>query len=714
MASQNIIASGAQITWVTSVSSDSRVAYGTSSGGYTLYSDSRCDMGGYVTSHCVNLTGLSPSTVYYYKVESRDSTGNDNMLGGFKFTSAVSGTADPTLPIAPSSLAISLDTNGLDATLSWADNSSDEEVFKIYNRPQGNTSWVFFTSVERDITTVQYIGHPFGTYEYYVSSCNIPGCSLPSNIAVLTKSSIPDTTAPSMPTNVTASALSSSEIALSWGASTDNISVTGYNIYRNGDFAAKVDALSYTDKDLTPATLYRYTVAAADAANNFSPKSTEVKATTYASADTVSDTTPPVISGIEAKNIMAHGAQIVWTTDDPSGSSVAYGTSPGLYPFTSTWRCDAGGSVITHCVNLAGLSPKTAYYYQVISSNIFGYESKSPEGSFTSADGAAADITATTTETALIPVTVSAKAGEPYCLYGFTVGSVAFAANPPGSSYFALSGGLLSSPQKFTDGGGNVMPYGTYTWKAIPKTGYSVSADASGTFTIPKILSCSVTAAATTTASIAETAATTTATAPHAYIALRQGEKYIGSGEAVSGSITINIGVEGAKSVAVYIQKKGMTVPRLLGSAVRAPERQNLWKFLWDSKTVSDGEAAIFSRVANTFGEYKGDSASVNIKNGSTETVTSIQPKTTAVAAPPAEEHSSASNLSAAPPAQEIPKSISYQETEAVLRKNYQEAEDALRKRKGIAAGTLIKEEEKRELVREVRAGSSSFSVPAD
>src|SRR5207245_11098323 len=59
-----------------------------------------------------------------------------------------------------------------------------------------------------------------------------------------------DTTAPSVPTNLTASVISSSQINLSWNASTDNVGVAGYYVFRNGAQIAQVTATSYSNTGL--------------------------------------------------------------------------------------------------------------------------------------------------------------------------------------------------------------------------------------------------------------------------------------------------------------------------------------------------------------------------------------------------------------------------------------------------------------------------------
>ncbi|MGE5599381.1 MAG: discoidin domain-containing protein, partial [Bacteroidota bacterium] len=91
-----------------------------------------------------------------------------------------------------------------------------------------------------------------------------------------------DTQAPTVPTNLTATAVSSSQIDLSWTASTDNVGVTGYRIYRGGEAIATTAGTSYSDTGLSPNTTYSYTVSAYDAANNESGQSAPAGATTPA------------------------------------------------------------------------------------------------------------------------------------------------------------------------------------------------------------------------------------------------------------------------------------------------------------------------------------------------------------------------------------------------------------------------------------------------
>ena len=93
---------------------------------------------------------------------------------------------------------------------------------------------------------------------------------------------ISDATPPSAPANLVASAKSGSEVDLAWSASSDDVGVVAYDVYRNG---VKVDetngsTTTYADKTVTPLTYYYYSVRARDAAGNASAPSNQTALTT--------------------------------------------------------------------------------------------------------------------------------------------------------------------------------------------------------------------------------------------------------------------------------------------------------------------------------------------------------------------------------------------------------------------------------------------------
>lgn len=77
-----------------------------------------------------------------------------------------------------------------------------------------------------------------------------------------------DTQAPTVPGNPALVSNGATTVTFSWAASTDNVGVDGYQVFRNGSPIATTSQTSYTDSGLTPSTQYTYTVAAYDAAGN--------------------------------------------------------------------------------------------------------------------------------------------------------------------------------------------------------------------------------------------------------------------------------------------------------------------------------------------------------------------------------------------------------------------------------------------------------------
>src|SRR5262249_35624867 len=99
-------------------------------------------------------------------------------------------------------------------------------------------------------------------------------------VLVLEANAAPDTTSPSVPTGLTAPTVSSSSALLQWSASTDNVAVGGYRVYRDGALVLTTPSTSISDGGLLPGTTYSYRVAAFDFANNTSSQSSPLTVTT--------------------------------------------------------------------------------------------------------------------------------------------------------------------------------------------------------------------------------------------------------------------------------------------------------------------------------------------------------------------------------------------------------------------------------------------------
>jgi chitodextrinase len=126
-----------------------------------------------------------------------------------------------------------------------------------------------------------------------------------------------DTTAPTTPGNLRATALDASRVSLTWSASTDAVGVTGYRVSRDGVVVATVAATGtgFTDTGLAPVTGYAYQVVAVDAAGNASAPAS-ASATTL--APTPVDTAPPSAPTDLTASVAKRKVTLAWraSTDD--------------------------------------------------------------------------------------------------------------------------------------------------------------------------------------------------------------------------------------------------------------------------------------------------------------------------------------------------------------------------------------------------------------
>lgn len=130
-----------------------------------------------------------------------------------------------------------------------------------------------------------------------------------------------DTEAPTVPTQLTSSNITSSSIDLSWQKSTDNKAVTGYRVYKDGVFVKTVSVTNTSINSLNPDTTYRFEVSAVDAAGNESPKAQ------------ISEKTLPGIGGTDWKAYVTYNTGDVVTYSGNSYRCLQAHTSlPGWDP----------------------------------------------------------------------------------------------------------------------------------------------------------------------------------------------------------------------------------------------------------------------------------------------------------------------------------------------------------------------------------------------
>jgi endonuclease I/chitodextrinase len=128
-----------------------------------------------------------------------------------------------------------------------------------------------------------------------------------------------DVEAPTTPSNVTLSNINLNAIDISWTASTDNIGVTGYNIYVDGVLEAQTTNTSVTISDLNTNTTYSFTVLAKDLINNMSPLSAAVNGTTDG------DTQAPTIPGnVLVSNETDSSFKVSWSASTDNNAVSGY------------------------------------------------------------------------------------------------------------------------------------------------------------------------------------------------------------------------------------------------------------------------------------------------------------------------------------------------------------------------------------------------------
>ena len=270
-------------------------------------------------------TGLTASTTYTYTVAAYDAAGNASAQ-----SASVSATTNPAASLAVSMMS---PTNGatVSQTVMVSANATDSSgvpsvQFQLDGANIGGSIAVSPYNFSWNTTTTSNGSHTLRAIAKDASGQT----STSSSVTVTVNNSTTDTTPPSVPAGLVGTAISSSQINLSWTASTDNVGVTGYNVYRGGTKIGTSGTTSYSDTGLTASTTYTYTVAAYDAAGNTSAQSASVSAMTQAS------------SGGGSLPTSLGWYQIPNTTYAPLCPSPSPGGATGCQAVVSAWNSGIG------------------------------------------------------------------------------------------------------------------------------------------------------------------------------------------------------------------------------------------------------------------------------------------------------------------------------------------------------------------------------------
>ena len=289
-------------------------------------------------------------------------------------TAAAPDTMAPSVPsgltgTAPGSTSVSL---------SWSASTDNVGVtgYRV-ERCQGASCTNFAQVGAPTGTTFSNTGLTAGTtYRYRVRAIDAAGNlgAYSAIVAATTLSappSVSDTTPPTVPSGLTGTATGSTSISVRWTASTDNVGVGGYRVYRCQGMnctafghVATTTGTTFSNTGLVTSATYRYQVRAFDAAGNFSAYSTIVTTTTLSGSPAGSDTTPPgVPSGLTGTATGSTGISLRWNASTDNIGVTGYRVE----------RCQG-----TSCTNFAqiatptgttfsdtGRTASTAYRYRV-------------------------------------------------------------------------------------------------------------------------------------------------------------------------------------------------------------------------------------------------------------------------------------------------------------------------------------------------------------
>jgi hypothetical protein len=230
---------------------------------------------------CAN-AGLTAATTYYYRL----------MANASPYSTVASATTlSRVTDRSPGNLnATAPSSNQID--LSWSDNVGDITGFKIERcEGKGCSNFNEIASTAANVTSYQNTGlTPLTSYSYRVRGYKESSHYAYSNIASATTSR--STVPPSVPKSLVASAVSSTQINLTWNNEAVDSRAAGYNVYQYGERIGSTAGTSYTVKRLTPNTQYCYSVQAFDNAGNSSFQSDSACATTKPDSNSQPESKP--------------------------------------------------------------------------------------------------------------------------------------------------------------------------------------------------------------------------------------------------------------------------------------------------------------------------------------------------------------------------------------------------------------------------------------
>ena len=293
-----------------------------------------------------------------FRLTVRDNRANGSANNSDDMIITVNATAGPFSVSVPNT-AVSY-VGGSTQTITWAvagttaNGVNCANVDVLLSSDGGSTWTILLAATPNDGTQAVTIPNTSGTTNrIMVRGTNHIFYDISNTNFTITAGSTADTITPTTP-NLVASGTTQTTTSLSWSGATDNVAVTGYDIFKDGVLIGSTASTTLAVSGLTASTTYSFTVKAKDAAGNVSVASNAISVTTLAP---VADTTAPTAATLSASGTTSTTTNLSWTGATDNVGVTGYDVYRGTTLLGSTT------TATTFAVT--GLTASTAYTFYV-------------------------------------------------------------------------------------------------------------------------------------------------------------------------------------------------------------------------------------------------------------------------------------------------------------------------------------------------------------
>ncbi|MFI1095491.1 discoidin domain-containing protein [Streptomyces sp. NPDC020917] len=284
-------------------------------------------------------------------------------------------TGDTQAPTAPANLAYTQPASG-QVKLTWSAATDNVGVtgYDVY------ANGTLRTSVAGNVLTYTDSQPDTATVTYYVKAKDAAGNQSPASNSVTRTGTSGDTQAPTAPANLAYTQPGSGQVKLTWSAASDNVGVTGYEVFANGTQVGTTagNVLTYTDNQPDSATV-SYFVRAKDAAGNESANSNTVTRTGSTPTGTNLALGKPITATSTVQNFVAANADdgdvtTYWEGTGTSSLTVQLGSNVDTSSVVVKLNPDAAWGARTQTIEVQGREQSASGFTQLVAPKSYSFD----------------------------------------------------------------------------------------------------------------------------------------------------------------------------------------------------------------------------------------------------------------------------------------------------------------------------------------------------